>query len=305
MAVPDETFFSRAPVIDAHHHLWDLGHCDYPWLMTPGVKRFFGDPTPIQKNYLPADFVRDAAPLSLAGSVHIQVGVSDADCLRETEWLAQLHQAAPHLPTAIVGFADLTQARFPAELDAHQKASAFRGVRQIIGRHPSEDRQNNSAAALDATCFITHLRELAARDLSFDLQLTEHQYARAFEVFAQVPELKVAICHVASPWDQTPDGFVNWCDAMTRFAQLPNCALKFSGFGMFRPDWTATHVAPYLVQALELFGAKRLMVGSNFPVDKLYGDHNRMYRAVAALTDRDTYTALTFDTASHFYRLGL
>ncbi|MEC7475842.1 MAG: amidohydrolase, partial [Pseudomonadota bacterium] len=38
-------------MIDAHHHLWDLSACHYPWLMEKGVKRFFGDPAPIQKNY--------------------------------------------------------------------------------------------------------------------------------------------------------------------------------------------------------------------------------------------------------------
>ena len=39
-------------MIDAHHHLWDLEAVSYPWLMANGVKRFFGDPTPIQRNYL-------------------------------------------------------------------------------------------------------------------------------------------------------------------------------------------------------------------------------------------------------------
>ena len=45
--------------IDAHHHLWDLNHCHYPWLMARGERRFFGDPTPIQKNYLPEDFLEE------------------------------------------------------------------------------------------------------------------------------------------------------------------------------------------------------------------------------------------------------
>ena len=39
-------------MIDTHHHLWNLNAVDYPWLMEKGKKRFFGDPTPIQRNYL-------------------------------------------------------------------------------------------------------------------------------------------------------------------------------------------------------------------------------------------------------------
>ena len=46
--------------IDAHHHLWDLKAIDYPWLNAKGVKRFFGDPEPIQRNYLLDEYRRDA-----------------------------------------------------------------------------------------------------------------------------------------------------------------------------------------------------------------------------------------------------
>ena len=63
-------------IVDAHHHLWDLEACDYPWLMAKGVTRFFGDPTPIQKNYLVSDLRRDAHHYQVDASVHIQVGVA-------------------------------------------------------------------------------------------------------------------------------------------------------------------------------------------------------------------------------------
>ena len=46
-------------IVDAHHHLWNLNKIHYPWLMERGVVRFFGDPTPIQHNYLVGDFLRD------------------------------------------------------------------------------------------------------------------------------------------------------------------------------------------------------------------------------------------------------
>ena len=65
------------PIIDAHHHLWDLSVCHYPWLMARGKKRFFGDPTPIQKNYLPQDLRQDALGFDIVNSVHIQVGVAE------------------------------------------------------------------------------------------------------------------------------------------------------------------------------------------------------------------------------------
>ena len=66
-------------IVDAHHHLWDLDACDYPWLMARGVRRFFGDPTPIQKNYLVSDLRADAGDYVIDASVHIQVGVAPGD----------------------------------------------------------------------------------------------------------------------------------------------------------------------------------------------------------------------------------
>jgi predicted TIM-barrel fold metal-dependent hydrolase len=47
-------------MIDAHHHLWDLSAVYYPWLMARGVERFFGDPAPIQRDYLINEFRSEA-----------------------------------------------------------------------------------------------------------------------------------------------------------------------------------------------------------------------------------------------------
>ncbi len=52
-------------MIDAHHHLWDLSAVSYPWLEDKSRKRFFGDPTPIQKNYLIQDFKKIVSHMDL------------------------------------------------------------------------------------------------------------------------------------------------------------------------------------------------------------------------------------------------
>jgi len=293
---------SKLRIYDAHHHLWALDHCRYPWLMAKGVRRFFGDPAPIQKDYGVAEFLADAADYELAGSTHIQVGVAAEDAVRETRWLQSLSDQARRLPTAIVGYADLTADNLERQLDAHQQSGAFRGVRQIIGRHPVEDARTGSAALLDNPRFAEGLKLLERRRLSFDLQLTEAQYARALEVFAARPGLRVAICHFASPWDLSPSGFQRWRRALAGFAALPNCWLKFSGFGMFKPDWTAADIAPYVETALELFGEGRCMAGSNFPVDKLHGGYGRIWAALEDLiSGRDALADIGCDNAARFY----
>ncbi|RMH44144.1 MAG: amidohydrolase, partial [Alphaproteobacteria bacterium] len=153
--------------IDAHHHLWDLSAVHYPWLMARGVRRFFGDPTPIQRNYLIDEFRRDAAGFS--GSVHVQVGA--ADPMAEARWVDTVAASVPDWRMAQVVFCDLTAPDLGKRLDAFQKLRTVRGVRQIVGRAPGEDARTGTNTLLDTPAFLDGLKEVGRRGLSFDLQL--------------------------------------------------------------------------------------------------------------------------------------
>lgn len=292
-------------IVDAHHHLWDLEALRYPWLMARGVPRFFGDPTPIQKNYLVADFREDARDYELVASVHVQVGVADGDEIRETEWL-EATAALDGLPDAIVGFCDLTRGDVAEVLDAHAAYSRFRGIRQIVGRSAEEDECTGSDRLLGDTRWLHGLRELVSRGLSFDLQLVPGQMHRAAELFAELPQLEVALCHCGSPWDRSKAGLRTWRSGLKRLAELPRMHCKLSGLGMFDHDWSTASIRPLIETCIEVFGASRCMFGSNFPVDKLHGSYADVWSAfegvVAPLPDGDR-ERLFAGTAIEFYRL--
>ena len=297
---------SKEPIkiIDAHHHLWCLNEVHYPWLMARGVTRFFGDPTPIQKDYLPADLKADACDFALETSVHIQVGAAPEDSLKETRWLQFV--AEEKVPGAIVAFADLRHGGVEDIIAAHAESPNFRGIRQIVGRHPVEDASHGTDSLIEDPIWRMGLRVLRDLGYSFDLQMIEAQYDRMARLLETMPELKVAICHFASPWDLSQDGFQKWQKAMARFAALPNVFMKFSGFGMFKPDWNTNDIRPYVEVSLDLFGSNRCMTGSNFPVDSLYGGYERIWNAVDEITSplgEDDRANLFRETARHFYRL--
>ncbi len=274
--------------------------------MARGVKRFFGDPSPIQKDYLLQHFLDDAGEYELLGSTHIQVGVEEDDALRETEWVQSLANTSPGLPNAIVAFADIRRTDLDQHLASHKQSMNFRGIRQIIGRHPSEDKITDSGALLKDPRFLRGLQRLEKQNLSFDLQLIASQYDEAIELLKRVPHLRVAICHFASPWDLSATGFDIWRSAMLKFAALPNVYLKFSGFGMFKPDWTPSDIKSFVDCALEIFGPERCMAGSNFPVDKLYGGYGRIWSAMTHLiNDRSALEKVTVRSALQFYRVAL
>lgn len=292
-------------ILDAHHHLWDLEACNYPWLMARGVKRFFGDPTPIQKNYLVADFRDDARDFELTGSVHIQVGVAPGDGLRETEWL-QSTGDAEGLPSAIVAFCELEKEDLPAQLEQQLRHDRLRGVRQIIGRSDDEDAVTGSGELVRLQPWREHLELLGELGLSFDLQLTPGQVPTVVDAISLAPDTPVALCHCGSPWDQSPAGLDDWRDGLKVLASLRNVHCKISGFGMFDHDWTVDSIRPVVESCIEIFGVNRCMFGSNFPVDKLHASYSQVWNAYDEITsglgDADR-RALFVGNARAFYQL--
>jgi predicted TIM-barrel fold metal-dependent hydrolase len=292
-------------IIDAHHHLWDLHASHYPWLMAQGVKRFFGDPAPIQKNYLVEDLRADAAQFDLQASVHIQVGVEPGEELGETEWL-HFTGETEGLPSAIVSYCELERPDIEAQIAGHTKYARVRGMRQIVGRSAEEDVRTGSGKLLDDACWVDGLRHLAKAGLSFDLQLIPQQMHRCAEVLSDVPDLDVALCHCGSPWDQSEKGLREWRAGLSELAALENVHCKISGLGMFDHDWSTDSIRPVVETVIEVFGTHRCMFGSNFPVDKLHATYDRVWGAYDEITSGLSAwqrAAMFLENAAAFYRI--
>jgi predicted TIM-barrel fold metal-dependent hydrolase len=286
-------------MIDAHHHLWDLGAVDYPWLMAQGAVRFFGDPAPIQRDYMIDEYRRDAQGFN--GSVHIQVGA--ADSWREALWVQNVADATPEWQMAQVAFADLTAPDLAFHLDRLQTLPTLRGVRQIVGRAAGEDAATGTNTLLDDPAFVSGLQEIGRRGLSFDMQLTPGLIERTATVLAQAPDTAVALCHAGSPQDRTAAGLLDWATRLRHLAALPHVTCKLSGLGMFDHTWTVDRFRPIVDTCLDLFGPKRCMFGSNFPVDSLYSDYARLLDAYKTLIPEAHHPQVFNATARAFYGL--
>ncbi|MDX1433502.1 MAG: amidohydrolase, partial [Gammaproteobacteria bacterium] len=82
-------FLRTIPIVDAHHHLWDLERNYYPWLCDRINPHFFlGDYAAIRRSYLPADYRRDAAGHNVVATVHVDAEWDRADQVGETRWLS-------------------------------------------------------------------------------------------------------------------------------------------------------------------------------------------------------------------------
>jgi len=296
----------RRRIVDAHHHLWDLEACRYPWLMERGVTRFFGNPEPIQRNYLAAELREDASDYELSGSVHIQVGVAPGDEVQETVWLSEA-AIRDGLPSALVGFCDLAAGDAQEVLDRQCEFRLVRGVRHIVGRSADEDTKTGSDDLLENPVWIQNLKSLRDRDLCFDLQLIPQQVGRVAEVLRRMPGLRVALCHCGSPWDQSKKGLEDWRRGLAKLAALPDVYCKISGLSMFDHNWDVGDIRPIIESCVELFGPERCMFGSNFPVDKLHKNYTEIWQAyeeIAGQYSSDQQAQLFSGTAESFYRLA-
>lgn len=260
--------------IDAHHHVWapesraDIG---YGWLRDVGALKPFGDPTPIQRDYLMDEFLAEA-PMRPRASVHVQTDGTLPDPTAETRFV-QAEADRMGCDVKIVGLVDLRDADLAVTLARHGESFDFCGVRQIVAR--LSDRPDLSFAPMDFlkdSQWVTGLKRLEDNELSFDLQMYPEQAEDALEALSATPALRVIIDHALCPYDSTDEGFGRWSEAVAMMARRPNTYMKLSGWGMYQADW-AQHgtdaIARYIDVIIAEFGASRVMWGSNYPVEKL------------------------------------
>lgn len=292
-------------IVDAHHHVWcperrdpDLG---YGWLRDVGAPKPFGDPTPIQRDYLFPEYLSETRH-HLVASVHVQTDGALPDPVAETAWVASEARAAGH-PLAIVGLADLAAPDLPATLDGHLAHPETRGIRQIVAHLPG--RPGDSFAARDLLADPAWRRGLgivAEAGLSFELQLHPEQADAAAAVLAELPGLPVIVDHALSPRRDARD----WDGAVRTLARREATAIKLSGWGMFDPGWTADSIAAPVARILDAFGSERVMWGSNFPVEKLARGFDAALAATLDAVDRagGDPRAVFAGTALRIYRLS-
>ena len=89
------------PIVDPHHHFWDLGRNYYPWLCDPKPIPFrYGDYSSLKRNYMPPDYRRDAGALNIVKTVHAEALWDPSDPAGE-DALARAGRAGIRLPACL------------------------------------------------------------------------------------------------------------------------------------------------------------------------------------------------------------
>ncbi len=295
------------PLIDAHHHFWDIGMGKHAWLLPqPGREMVFGDPSPLYRNYLPADLAADARRQNLAASVHIEAGWDRSDPIGETAWLTEL-AGAHGLPTALVVYAPLDDSRAGEILEAQCACPLVRGVRFILSWH--EDPNKSFVPRSDYMQDRQWLEGFALLErygLSFDLMLYPGQMAEAARLAARFPETPILVNHAGSPADRDAEGMARWRRGLRALAAEPNVRIKISDLVAYDHHWTIESLRPIVLECIEAFGTERAMFASDFPVAGLHATYDQVFESfktiVADLTPEEQ-RRLFHDNAGRDYRI--
>lgn len=295
------------PIIDPHQHFWDLEANYLPWLSDePPIAFRYGDYGALKRNYLPADYRKDAAGFDVVATVYVEAEWDPADPVGETRWVAGLAEREG-LPSAVVAQAWLDREDVADVLAAQAAHPKVRGIRQKPGAAPTPEAARRGApGSMDDPRFRDGFSRLQALGLSYDLQTPWWHLDAAFDLASDFPATTIILNHTGLPADRSEEGLRAWRRSMDRLADAPNVALKISGLGQPGKAWTVQENGSIVRDAIGIFGVDRCMFASNFPVDGLCADFHTIFAGFQAITvDRpeSDRQRLFHDNARRIYRL--
>lgn len=291
-------------IIDAHHHIWR--QADLPWLLGPTQPRIFGPYDAIKRDYPIAEYLDDIAGTGVEKSVYVQVNWAPNWFVDEVAWVQETADETGW-PHAIVGYCDMTVRDARPALDKLAEYPLMRGIRQQLHWH--ENPQYRFAPTPDLCrdpSVQRNIARLADYGWSFDLQVFAGQMQSACELAEACPDVTFILQHAGMPEDLSDEGRALWKRGMKALAARSNVVTKLSGLGTFIHTNDADHIARIVEETVAIFGAKRCLFGSNFPIEKLwtsYADLVAAYLAATGEMSAAKQKAIFHDTAQRVYRL--
>jgi L-fuconolactonase len=276
--------------IDAHQHFWRIADRQGHW---PPAEL-----AAIHRDFSAADLQPWLQRGRIDGTVLVQTLPSAAD----TDYMLGLADANDFI-RGVVGWVDMKSADAATQIKRRAQHPRFKGLRPMLQDLPDDHWIDDPA--LDAA-----VHALVENGLCFDALVLPRHLGALHRFASRYPSLRIVIDHAAKPRIASAE-MQPWQSDMARLAALPNLFCKMSGLLTEAGEGAGRESLQPYVQALwNLFGAKRLMWGSDWPVLRLAADYEHWLRMSEALLDSLQPTASPADraaifggNAARFYRL--
>lgn len=247
--------------IDTHTHFYDPTRPQgVPW--PPKSETLLYQP------YLPAQFRTLTEPLGVVGTVVVEA----SPWVEDNQWVLDLAKENPNI-VGFIGNLKLGQPEFAAQLRRFTQNRLFRGLR--IG-------ERAIAEGIGQRAFDSDLQRLGEQRLTIDVIGGEALLPNVVRLAKLAPKLRMVIDHVPfAAWDNNVAAMRK---ALAEVAALPNVYAKVSNVvrrvdGRVVEDLSAYR--PALDGLWELFGADRVVYGSNWPVSERVAPYAIVHKIVA------------------------
>lgn len=292
-------------IIDAHHHLWDIGLHDYPWLKKDSKN-------PLSKNYLIDNFNRDIGNLDVIKSVHVQGEMNHKDSLKETSWLQEISETEESTgkPNGIVAYEDLNSGELSKNLEKQKTYPNVRGIRQILNYSDTDPELNVyegvSKNFLNDIKWKNGFSLLKNFDLSFDLQVWPSQLLSSDKLAKDFPDTLIILNHTGCPLlNGKKSDEDEWHQGMKKLSQNENVVVKISGLFM-RGNPGDKYLDELINETINLFGTERCFFASNFPVDSVKISYKELWDYFSDVSEKYTESEkekLFYLNAQNYYRI--
>jgi len=247
--------------LDSHQHFWKFDPIRDNWITE--------EMEVIRHDFLPPDL----KPLLDANGIQACIAVQADQSGTETDFLLSLAEEY-HFIQGVVGWVDLCSPKVHERLEYYSQFQKLKGFRHILQAEPVEFMLKPE--------FQRGIAALNDFGFTYDVLIYPQHLPVTLDLIGAHSNQAFIIDHLAKP-DIKNGLFNNWESELKQIASFENVFCKLSGM-ITEADlrnWKKEDIFPYMDKVFNIFGAERLMFGSDWPVCKLAGE----YDVVCGLVD--------------------
>ena len=317
------------PIIDPHHHLWDVGFGRYY------IEELLEDINSSGHNILSTVYIMSSSNTK----IYSKDGLEEFKPLKEIEFATSEGKRADLIPNnkvkvnaSIVGSVDLTygnKLQPVLEKAVNISEGRLKGIRMLLASH-TDPRISSGAVKSDLGLmlhpnFIDGAKCIQNANLSLDFWIYHTQLNEMEKIARSLPDLTIILNHIGGPIHlgeyegKQAATHREWRSAMMRLSRIPNINVKLGGLGMavngakfhnnkFPPNSVQLSDVwkPWIYETIDMFGFDRCMFESNFPVDKgscSYGALWNAFKILAKDMSDDEINKLFSKNAAKIYKI--
>ena len=325
----EDPILPNIPIIDPHHHLWDVGFGRYY------IEELLEDINSSGHNIVSTVYIMSSSNTK----IYSKDGLEEFKPLTEIEFATSEGKRADLIPNnrvkvnaSIVGSVDLTygnKLQPVLEKAVNISEGRLKGIRMLLASH-TDPRISSGAVKSDLGLmlhpnFIDGAKCVQDANLSLDFWIYHTQLNEMEKIARALPDLTIILNHIGGPIHigeyegKQAATHREWRSAMMRLSRIPNINVKLGGLGMavngakfhnskFPPNCVQLSDVwkPWIYETIDMFGFDRCMFESNFPVDKgscSYGALWNAFKIIAKDMSDDEINKLFSKNAAKIYKI--